>query len=73
MNKKMLNLSISLFLSILIVIGGISAIITKEISFLNTNKITRGDAAVYFGIFQSLLGVCFLIATFWKLKNKTEA
>jgi len=69
MNKKILDLLIWAFLSLLIIFGGIVAVITKEITFLHTNKITRGEGAVYFGIFQTLLGVCFLLATYRKLKT----
>lgn len=69
MNKRKLNLSIWLFLSLLIIFGGITAAVTKEITFLKTNKITRGDGAVYVGIIQSLIGIYFLATTFKKFRD----
>jgi hypothetical protein len=52
--------AISLFLSLVIAIGGGVAIVTKETTFLNSLKVVSGADAVFFGVLQ--IGIAFAVA-----------
>jgi len=60
LNNRSWVFAISLFLSLVIAVGGAIAIVTQETTFLNSLEVVHGPDAVFFGVLQ--IGIAFAVA-----------